>query len=166
MNTKGRQGFTLIEILIVVAIIAILASVVLVGLGPTQRAGRDARRISDLRNVQNGLELFYNRCGYYPGTLNCGAATPQLGAAINSNASWLFMTAALQGTTSIGVSQVPDDPNTANHYQYGSGGTGNNTYMLGAQLEDLNNSALAQSPNVTTLGVPCSKALGVYCVQL
>ena len=68
MMTNQRKGFTLIEILIVVAIIAILASVVLVGLGPTQQAGRDARRISDLHEVQNGLELYYNKCGYYPGT--------------------------------------------------------------------------------------------------
>src|SRR5579863_3533942 len=64
----ARKGFTLIEILIVVAIIAILASIVLVGLGPTQQAGRDARRLSDLHEVQNGLELYYNSCGYYPGT--------------------------------------------------------------------------------------------------
>ncbi len=55
MTKQERKGFTLIEILIVVAIIAILASVVLVGLAPTQREGRDARRISDLAQVQNGL---------------------------------------------------------------------------------------------------------------
>ena len=39
MIKKERKGFTLIEILIVVAIIAILASVILVGLGPTQSLG-------------------------------------------------------------------------------------------------------------------------------
>lgn len=166
MITKGKQGFTLIEILIVVAIIAILASVVLVGLGPTQRAGRDARRISDMRQVQNGLELFYNRCGFYPGTANCAAATAQLGAAVNSPTSWTFLTTALTGTGSIGVSQVPNDPNTANYYQYGSGGTGNNTYAIGAQLEDLNNSVLTQAPNAAINGVPCSRTSGVYCVQL
>ena len=51
INGRGyiyRKGFTLIEILVVVAIISILASVVLVGLGPTRKIGRDARRISDL----------------------------------------------------------------------------------------------------------------------
>ena len=59
-----EKGFTLIEILIVVAIIAILASVVLVGLGPTQSGGRDARRVSDLSEVQNGFELYYNKSGH------------------------------------------------------------------------------------------------------
>ena len=72
--SKQRQGFTLIEILIVVAIIAILASVVLVGLGPTQQAGRDARRLSDIREAQNALELFYNKCGYYPETITAAGA--------------------------------------------------------------------------------------------
>ena len=76
MKIKQTQGFTLIEILIVVAIIAILASVVLVGLGPTQQAGRDARRISDLQETQNGLELWYNSCGIYPGTNSCTAGSP------------------------------------------------------------------------------------------
>lgn len=166
MITKGRKGFTLIEILIVVAIIAILASVVLVGLGPTQRAGRDARRLSDLHQVQNGLELYFNRCGYYPGTAACAAATAQLGGAANNAASWTFMKAALTGTASIGVSQVSDDPNTANHYQYGSGGTGNNTYAIGAQLEDLNNAALTGAPDAAINSVPCSVANGFYCLQL
>ena len=75
---KGRQGFTLIEILIAVAIISILASVVLVGLGPTQQSGRDARRLSDLHEIQTSLELFYNKCGYYPGSLNAGACATGL----------------------------------------------------------------------------------------
>ena len=57
----------MIEILIVVAIIGILASVVLVGLGPTQQSGRDARRLSDLHEVQNAIELYYQKYGIYPG---------------------------------------------------------------------------------------------------
>ena len=61
----GSRGFTLIEILIVVAIIAILASVVLIGLGPTQRSGRDARRISDLSEISNALELYYQSNGTF-----------------------------------------------------------------------------------------------------
>src|SRR5579872_5066555 len=94
-----RKGFTLIEILIVVAIIAILASIVLVGLGPTQQSGRDARRLSDLHEVQNVVELYYNDCGFYP-----SAAAPASGCPVASNitgsgaAGWTSLSAAITGT--------------------------------------------------------------------
>jgi prepilin-type N-terminal cleavage/methylation domain-containing protein len=72
-NRTGRatlqDGFTLIEILIVVAIIAILASVVLVGLGSSQKQANDARIFSDLTEVQNALQLYYSdHGGTYPST--------------------------------------------------------------------------------------------------
>jgi len=136
MNTNLRKGFTLIEILIVVAIIAILASVVLVGLGPTQSAGRDARRVSDLHEVQNGLELYYNSCGYYPGTATCAAKTLP--------ASWTALGTALSGSN-IGVSSLPDDPaGNSVDYIYGTntGATpANNTYILEATLENTTGNA-------------------------
>ena len=63
MNNKG---FTLIEMLVVVAIIGLLSSTILIGLGNARTRARDARRISDLRQVQNGLENYYveNRQAY------------------------------------------------------------------------------------------------------
>lgn len=143
MMKNQSKGFTLIEILIVVAIIAILASVVLVGLGPTQQAGRDARRLSDLHEVQNGLELYYNSCGYYPGTANaapCGAY-----AAV---ANYTALRGVLTSFTALGVGQVPDDPTSGKHYTYSvlpaagaqAGGSG---YILGAVLENSGNSVFA-----------------------
>jgi prepilin-type N-terminal cleavage/methylation domain-containing protein len=103
MKKSNNRGFTLIEILIVVAIIAILASMVLVGLGPTQRAGRDARRISDLRSIQTGLELAYSKCGYYPGTIASGACS-----AVDPG-DWTALGTTLTG---VGVNNLPNDPNT------------------------------------------------------
>ena len=129
---KGKQGFTLIEILIVVAIIAILASVVLVGLGPTQQAGRDARRLSDIRQVQNALELFYNKCGYYPGTIAAGVC-----AVGSPGATWTAMGTMLTAA-GLGVSSVPGDPSSNRSYGY-AWGTGNTAYVLGVALESTNN---------------------------
>jgi len=129
-----KKGFTLIEILIVVAIIAILASVVLVGLGPTQQAGRDARRISDLHEVQNGLELYFQKCGYYPGV----TAGP-----CDSTAStgYTTMAAVLTGS-SIGVSTIPEDPmNTGSHvYEFATNGANATQYVLQADLENASSS--------------------------
>ena len=177
MIKNTRKGFTLIEILIVVAIIAILASVVLVGLGPTQQAGRDARRISDLSEVQNGLELYYNKCGYYPGAsapgdASCDAAAPA-GTAITA---YTNMAGELEAI-GIGISSVPVDPNNTTPYQYtyATNGASGNSYVLGAQLENKSNSvfttynppsdvAADNSPAALTCG---AKDTGPnYCVSL
>jgi prepilin-type N-terminal cleavage/methylation domain-containing protein len=61
-----RSGFTLIEMLVVVAIIGLLSSTMLVGLGDARRRARDARRIADLRQIQNGLENYYSTNRTYP----------------------------------------------------------------------------------------------------
>jgi len=62
----GERGFTLIEMLVVVAIIGLLSSVVLVGIGPARSRARDTRRIADIRQVQNGLEAYHSGAGRYP----------------------------------------------------------------------------------------------------
>lgn len=152
-----KKGFTLIEILIVVAIIAILAGSILVGFGPAQRQGRDSRRIADLRQVQNALELYYSKCGYYPGTAQasspCGAFQPI--------SSWSDLTSALTGS-SIGTSQIPNDPTNGKNYMYGTDGTGS-SYVLGAALEDANNPTLQNSAKGTIFGINCSG--NTYCIQ-
>ncbi|MBI3632517.1 MAG: prepilin-type N-terminal cleavage/methylation domain-containing protein, partial [Candidatus Vogelbacteria bacterium] len=66
MLKNRKKGFTLIELLVVVAIIGILASVILVSLGSARAKARDARRISDVKQLQNGLELYYSTFGRYP----------------------------------------------------------------------------------------------------
>jgi prepilin-type N-terminal cleavage/methylation domain-containing protein len=64
MNNK--HGFTLIELLVVIAIIGILSSVVLASLNTARQKGRDARRISDVKQLQLALELYYDSHQTYP----------------------------------------------------------------------------------------------------
>ena len=146
----NKKGFTLIELLIVVAVIGILASVVLVGLGPVQKQGRDARRISDLRQVQNGLELYYNKNGSYPS------------GTFNNPTQWNTIKTTLENA-GIGISNIPIDPtnNSTYYYRYGSDGT---SYVLGAQLEDPNNPRLNDDVDGTVLGINCNDP--VYCIRL
>ena len=54
------RGFTLIELLVVIAIIGILSSVVLASLNSARQKGRDAKRISDVKQLQLALELYYD----------------------------------------------------------------------------------------------------------
>lgn len=62
-------GFTLIELLVVMAIIGILSAVVLTSLNGARQKGRDARRISDVKQIQLSLELYYDSTGAYPLTI-------------------------------------------------------------------------------------------------
>ncbi|HEU0085496.1 MAG TPA: prepilin-type N-terminal cleavage/methylation domain-containing protein [Candidatus Paceibacterota bacterium] len=63
---NNKKGFTLIELLVVVAIIGILSSVVLVSLNSARSKSRDAKRQSDIRQIQSALEMYYLDNGSYP----------------------------------------------------------------------------------------------------
>jgi len=63
-----KQGFTLIELLVVIAVIGILAAVVLASLNTARGKARDAKRISDLKQIQTALELYHTDNGVYPST--------------------------------------------------------------------------------------------------
>ncbi len=73
MNSKGARGFTLIEILIVIAIIGLLSTVILAALSTARRGARDAKRISELREMQTALELYYSDSEVYPDGDGLGA---------------------------------------------------------------------------------------------
>src|SRR3989344_2553362 len=113
-----KKGFTLIEILIVVAIIALLATIVLVGVGSFRSRGRDARRISDLNNVRNVLELHFSKTGTYPG-----------------EATWDDLEEAIDDAA-IGVSYLPHDPTTDWDYGYCTPVDDTSQYAIAAHLED------------------------------
>jgi prepilin-type N-terminal cleavage/methylation domain-containing protein len=68
LRHNKNKGFTLIELLVVIAIIGILSSVVLASLNSARAKARDARRYTDLVQVQLALELYYDSNGSYPMT--------------------------------------------------------------------------------------------------
>ena len=63
---KYQKGFTLIELLVVIAVIGILASVVLASLNSARSKGRDAKRLSDMKQIQTALALYHSDNGSYP----------------------------------------------------------------------------------------------------
>ena len=61
-----RAGFTIVEMLVVITVIAILAAVVTVGYGSVQENARDQARISDLEQIRLALNLYKQDLGRYP----------------------------------------------------------------------------------------------------
>jgi len=141
MNPKNKfknreSGFTLIEMFIVIAVIGILSGVVFRGTAGIQKSARDTRRISDIRSVQNYLELYFNKCGHYAcaGTGSC-TCTDTL--TIDSSTGWDNLAIAMKDLDIISdKSNFPKDP-TRDFYYYTSG-AGGLDYVLGAQLETRN----------------------------
>jgi len=61
-----KKGFTLIELLVVVAIMGMLAALAVVSLNNARARARDARRISDIKQIQTALELYFLDNNAYP----------------------------------------------------------------------------------------------------
>ena len=61
-----KYGFTLVELLISISIIAILAVVLSISFSNAQRNARDQRRIEDLKAIQSAAEQYFLLKGSYP----------------------------------------------------------------------------------------------------
>ena len=70
-----KSGFTLIELLVVISIIGILATTVMTSLNTARFKARDARRLSDIHQIQLALQLYYDSRGRYPADLSDLAPT-------------------------------------------------------------------------------------------
>ncbi len=73
INTK--KGFTLIEILVVIGIIGILATVVLVAVNPARqfKQARDSQRLANVNTILNALG---QNISDHQGVIHCGSGDP------------------------------------------------------------------------------------------
>lgn len=139
----NKKGFTLIELLVVIAIIGLLSTLAVVALGSARIKARDAKRLSDLKQVQTALELYYTDKGTYP----VAAVAVTLG-----DANHICLNLA-SGFTTVSCADaymglVPKDPGS-NSYAYTS--TDGTTYTIVATLEDTVN-GLTKKINVLPSG--------------
>lgn len=119
VRSQNGRGFTLIELMVAIAIIAILAAVGLVVYSTAQKTARVSKRVQDLDAIKTALELFKSTTGFYPN--------------VTTAASFVCLD-SLTGVNSLVPSympQIPRDPlqsaaGDANCYHYTSdvGGAG------------------------------------------
>lgn len=131
ITTKG--GFTLIELMVVVAILGVLATVGLSSFRLSQIKGRDARRKSDLAQVQRALEMYYNDNGAYP-------------VAASGGVIGVFGWGAefIDAEETVYMKELPKDPTGTQEYCYATSAVPPYTYYkLYAKLEN------SQDPKAT-----------------
>ena len=92
MKKISHKGFTILEFLIVMVIMAILIGLILVGLTAARANARDESRVADLHNIAVGIEQYHDICREYPADLtpsqSCGTVT--LGSLIPNIATYNF----------------------------------------------------------------------------
>lgn len=75
MSLKSKQqGFTIVELLIVIVVIGILALLVVTTFSGIQQKGRDTERQTDIKAIHSQLEAYYAQNGSYPETGSLDAA--------------------------------------------------------------------------------------------
>lgn len=150
-NTKylshfPNLGFTLIELMVAISIIAILAAVGIVMYSSAQKTGRISKRIQDLNALKTALELYKSSTGYYPS-----------GAAANTFACISTLAATIAPTYMPAIPADPldaNDPAGANCYQYATTTTTSSLdYKLRTRLTistsgEMTSTQFKQQPNL------------------
>lgn len=144
-NPSLSKGFTLLELLVVIGIIGLLASILVVNLTSARRRARDTKRIADIRNLQTAAEDYYGKNGKYPATiadLVTGGQIP----------TWPLDPLAPPGTACTANS----DPCYWYAVYTPTGALGPQSYHFGASLEDAGSQLLNQDRD-------CNSITGTSC---
>ena len=126
---KNKSGFTLIELLVVIAIIGLLSTLSVLALNAARARARDAKRISDVQQMQTALEMYYNDTNTYPAT---ASVAPGLSIATGGNT---YMSIVPTPPAPVDGSACP----ATTAYTYASSGLGGTAtytiqYCLGATV--------------------------------
>jgi prepilin-type N-terminal cleavage/methylation domain-containing protein len=78
MNKQSQKGFTLIEILVVIGIIAVLAAIVIIAINPGRQfaQARNSQRTSNVNSILNAIgQRIADNKGLFPTATGCAALT-------------------------------------------------------------------------------------------
>ncbi|MCA9349167.1 type II secretion system protein [Candidatus Saccharibacteria bacterium] len=138
----ARQGFTIIELLIVIAIIGILAGLVLNNFQGAQAKARDSQRKTDINAMHAQLENYYNSNGNYPTTFDATVLAGIDGEALNDPDGNAISMSGVTATAKPATGYTATKPSGAQYTYaaYGCSGTGAtdtcSSYVLYSWLED------------------------------
>ena len=155
MKNSYSRAFTLIELLVVIAIIGILTSIVMANLSSARSKARDAKRISDIGQIQLALELYYDRCKQYPAS-GTGEGAVTLSTGFNNNCT--TVTPAI--TLGSYISQIPSSPSPGSYTYYVDNRASPSDYVLSVALENYNE---VMKDSLSPTALPLINRYGATC---
>lgn len=138
-RNSAARGFTIVELLIVIVVIAILAAITITAFNGIQARGRDNARIAKIRSIAKALDLYYVDNGRYPPILDgngrettCGSQTENWGHCDRNKT----LADSLAAYTTIDPTSLSDATQGNNYYFYTSQASDSyQTYGLMVYLE-------------------------------
>ena len=106
----SKRGFTLIELLVVISIIGLLSTFAVAAFSNAQAKARDAKRISDIRQIKTALELYYDDNGKYPQTSEWVINNPQPNEWVHGDNFTTSFQTFLNTALAPYMPSVPQDP--------------------------------------------------------
>jgi general secretion pathway protein G len=134
MNSRfHRRGFSLIELLVSVTIIAVLTTIAVVSYSSVNKRSRDVKRKSDIEQVRSALEMYRSDIGQYPAILDTLAPSY--------------------------IPTIPKDPNDSSYFYSPTQTNGiYNIYCIGALLETITS---GQQTTCTAVTLPAQYNYGL-----
>ncbi|MFA5188957.1 MAG: type II secretion system protein GspG [Patescibacteria group bacterium] len=122
---NNEWGVSLIELLIIIAIIVLLAGISMIALNSQQIKARDANRISDIRQIRTALEFYSSDEAQYP-VVEQPIILGQTGSEkLCAKAEGAFVSAGTEcKTETTYMSKIPKDPLANQKYNYLGSATG------------------------------------------
>ncbi len=138
-SSRGQDGFTLVELLIVVIILAILAAIIVPQFSAATDDAKQSAYDTNIANIRSAIDLYRQQHDDYPGAVASSGASCVNGAAVAGAAGAAAFVAQLKNyTNSAGLACTGFDPN---EFKYGPylkddlpvnplGNPGNNTITV------------------------------------
>lgn len=154
MTRNVKFGFTLVELLVVMAILGVLVTLVAGGYRSAQFRSRDAQRKSDLKQIVNALELFYSDHGSYPGSSSDNKIQ---GCPSTTSTACDWGSGEFRDANTTYFRELPQDPG-AYRYVYKTNAT-RSKFQLFARLENSRDKDIIDGITVLCGGVSCNFAV-------